>query len=84
MENPRMISPTNSPALITSHRYRGLLLPPLVRNGKAARLQVAHQHATTPQERRALEAEYDRLFPQDRKNPAGKMDDVKTSLTGRL
>jgi len=65
MENLLMNSPTKSPGPTTSHRYRALLLPPLVRNGKMARLQVAYQQAA-PQERPALEAEFDRLFPPDR------------------
>ncbi len=60
-----MILPTRSPEPTTSRRYSALLLPPLARNGKLARLMVAYQRAT-PRDRPALEAEYDRLFPPGR------------------
>jgi hypothetical protein len=62
-------SPTKSPELTTSRQSRVPTVPPLVRNGELARFLVKYQKAT-PEERPALEAEYDRLFPPDQKDPA--------------
>jgi hypothetical protein len=64
-----MISPTKSPKPTPLRRYRALLMPPLVRSGKLARLMVDYQRAT-PQERPVLEAEFDRLLPPAPKTPA--------------